>query len=69
MLRKYLLRRSCSDGPIFRRSFVQKVLCLEGSMFRKNSLQGPIFKRSCVPKVLCSERLMLEHISIFQVQI
>ena len=36
----------CSEGSIFRRSYVQKVLCSE----------GPIFRRSYVQKFLCSEK-------------
>ena len=35
----------CSEGPMFRRSYVQKVLCSE----------GPLFRRFYVQKVLCSE--------------
>ena len=35
----------CSEGPMFRRSYVQKVLCSEGSILR----------RFYVQKVLCSE--------------
>ena len=46
---------------MFRRSYVQKVLCLEGSMFRRSFVQkvlcseGPLFRRSYVQKVICSE--------------
>ena len=46
---------------MFRRSYVQKVLCLEGSMFRRSFVQkvlcseGSIFRRFYVQKVLCSE--------------
>ena len=40
MFRKYL----------FKRFYVQKVLCSEGPMFRKK-----LFKRSYIQKVLCSE--------------
>ena len=41
-------------SSMFRRSFVQKVLCLEGSMFRRFYIQkvlcseGPMFRRSYV---------------------
>ena len=35
----------CSEGPMFRRFYVQKVLCSE----------GPMFRRFYVQKVLCSE--------------
>ena len=51
----------CSEGSMFRRSFVQKVLCSEGSMFRRLYVQkvlyseGSMFRRSYVQKVLCSE--------------
>ena len=37
---------------MFRRFYVPKVLCSEGSMFRRS-----IFRRFCIPKVLCSEKL------------
>ena len=54
------------DCPMFRRFYVQKVLCsenicLKGSMFRKFYIQkvlcseGSMFRRSYVQKVLCSE--------------
>ena len=54
------------DCPMFRRFYVQKVLCSEnicskGSMFRRFYIQkvlcseGPIFRRSYIQKVLCSE--------------
>ena len=42
----------CSEGPMFRRSYVQKVLCSEGSMFRRLYIQ----------KVLCSEGPMFRNI-------
>ena len=56
----------CSEGSIFRRSYVQKVLCSEGSIFRRSYVQkvlcsenicskGPIFRRFYVQKVLYSE--------------
>ena len=51
----------CSDGPLFRRSYVQKVLCSEGPLFRRSYVQkvlcseGSIFRRFYVQKVLCSE--------------
>ena len=60
--------RSRTDGDcsMFRRFYVQKVLCSEniyskGSMFRRFYIQkvlcseGPIFRRSYIQKVLCSE--------------
>ena len=51
----------CSEGPMFRRSYVQKVLCSEGPLFRRSYVQkvlcseGSIFRRFYVEKVLCSE--------------
>ena len=69
------------EGPIFRRSYVQKVLCSENIyLFRRSYVQlvfyseVPMFEKSYVQKVLysedlCSEGLMLEHISIFQFQV
>ena len=42
----YRVTALCSEGSIFRRSYVQKVLCSE----------GPIFRRSYVQKVLCTEK-------------
>ena len=54
------------DCPMFRRFYVQKVLCSEnicskGSVFRRFYIQkvlcseGPMFRRFYVQKVLCSE--------------
>ena len=57
MFRKYLVKRSyvqkvlCSEGPIFRRFYVQKVLCSE-----------KMAKRSYIQKVLCSEGPILRYI-------
>ena len=51
----------CSEGPMFRRSYIQKVLCSEGPLFRRFYVQkvlcseGSIFRRFYVQKVLCSE--------------
>ena len=51
----------CSEGPMFRSSYVQKVLCSEGPLFRRSYAQkvlcseGPLFRRSYAQKVLCSE--------------
>ena len=51
----------CSEGPMFRRSYVQKVLCSEGPVFRRSYVQkvlcseSSIFRRFDVQKVLCSE--------------
>ena len=60
------LRRQNGDCPMFRRFYVQKVLCSEnicskGSMFRRFYVQkvlcseGSMFRRLYVQKVLCSE--------------
>ena len=52
MLRRFYVQKIfvrkvlCSEGSIFRRAYVQKVLCSE----------SPIFRRSYVLKVLCSEK-------------
>ena len=51
----------CSEGPMFRRSYVRKVLCSDGPLFRRSYVQkvlcseGSIFRRFYVQKVLCSE--------------
>ena len=51
----------CSEGPMFRRSHVQKVLCSEGPLFRRFYVQkvlcseGSIFRRFYVQKVQCLE--------------
>ena len=66
------------DCPMFRRFYVQKVLCsenicLKGSMFRRFYIQkvqcseGPmfrkyLFKRSYIQKVLCSEGPIFRYI-------
>ena len=48
-------------SSMFRRSYVQKVLCSEGSMSRRSLVQkvlfseGSMFRRSYVLKVLCPE--------------
>ena len=58
-----------SDWPMFRRFYVQKVLCSEnicskGSMFRRFYIQkvlcseGSMFRRFYIQKVQCSEGLM-----------
>ena len=53
-----LVTALCSEGPMFRRFYVQKVLCSEGPMFRKFYVQkvlyseGSIFRRSYVQKYL-----------------
>ena len=50
--RFYVQKVLCSEGSKLRRSFVQKVLCSEGSMFRRFYIQ----------KVLCSEGPMFRNI-------
>ena len=43
---------------MFRRSYVQKVLCSEGPLFRRSYVQKVLystFRRFYVQKVLCSE--------------
>ena len=60
------LNVQCGDCPMFRRFYIQKVLCSEniyskGSMFRRFYIQkvlcseGSMFRRSYIQKVLCSE--------------
>ena len=57
----YTVTALCSEGPMFRRSYAQKVLCSEGPLFRRFYVQkdlcseGSIFRRFYVQKVLCSE--------------
>ena len=54
----------CSEGPVFRRSYVPK---LRGSMFRRFYVpkvlcsEGSMFRRFYVPKVLCSEGSMFRR--------
>ena len=61
-----LVTALCSEGSMFRRFYVQKVLCSEnicwkGSLFRRFYIQkalcseGSMFRRSYIQKVLCSE--------------
>ena len=63
----------CSEGPRFRRFyvqkiFVQKVLCSEGSIFRRSYVQkvlyseSPMFRRSYVQKVLYSDMFRRSYI-------
>ena len=62
-----------SYSSMFRRSYVQKVLCLEGSMFRRSfvqkvlCLEGSMFRRSFVQKFLCSEGSMFRRFYIQKV--
>ena len=56
-----LVTALCSEGPMFRRSYVWKVLCSEGLLFRRSYVQkvrcseSSIFRRFYVQKVICSE--------------
>ena len=43
--RFYVQKVLCSEGPMFRRFYIQKVLCLEGSMFRNICSQCPMFRK------------------------
>ena len=43
--RSYVQKVLCSEGPLFRRSYVQKVLCSEGPMFRNICSEGPMFRK------------------------
>ena len=45
----------CSEGPIFRRSYVQKVLCSENICS-----EGPMFRWYHIQKIICSESPMSE---------
>ena len=49
--RFYVQKVLCSEGPMFRRFYVQKVLYSEGSMFRRSYVQKYLFRRSYVQKV------------------
>ena len=53
--RSYVQKVLCSEGPLFRRSYVQKVLCSEGSIFRRFYVQKVLCSEIFVQKVLCSE--------------
>ena len=74
LLQSYISVRGVPTGdcPMFRRFYVQKVLCLEnncskGSMFRRFYIQkvlcseGSMFRRSYIQKVLCSEGSMFRR--------
>ena len=62
----------CSEGPMFRRFYVQKVLCSEGPMFRRFYIQKVLYGRMVlcseifVQKVLCLESRLQVIISQFQ---
>ena len=45
----------CSEGPMFRRSYVQKVLCSEGSIFRRFYVENVLCSEIFVQTVLCLE--------------
>ena len=47
----------CSEGPTFRRSNVQRVLCLENICS-----EGPMFRWSHIQKIICSENPMFRNI-------
>ena len=49
--RFYVQKVLCSEGPMFRRFYVQKVLYSEGSMLRRFYVQKYLFRRSYVLKV------------------
>ena len=53
--RSYVQKVLCSEGPLFRRSYVQKVLCSEGSIFRRFYVQKVLCSEIFVQKVLCLE--------------
>ena len=53
--RSYVQKVLCSEGPLFRRSYVQKVLCSEGSIFRRFYVQKVLRSEIFVQKVLCLE--------------
>ena len=78
----YVQKALCSESPIFRRSYVQKVLCSENicsesPLFRWSHIQkilyseGPMFRRSYVQKifvqkVLCSDGPILRRSYMFR---
>ena len=47
----------CSEGPIFRRAYVQRVLCSENICS-----EGPMFRWSHIQKRICSESSMFRNI-------
>ena len=53
--RSYVQKVLCSEGPLFRRSYVQKALCSEGSIFRRFYVQKVLCSEIFVQKVLCLE--------------
>ena len=44
--RSYVQKVLCSEGPMFRRFYVQKVLCSEGSKFRRFYVQKVLYSES-----------------------
>ena len=55
--RSYVQKGLCSEGSIFRGSFVQKVQFSEGSVFRRFYVQKILCSEIFVQKVLCLTRL------------
>ena len=53
--RSYVQKVLCSEGPLFRRSYVQNVLCSEGSIFRSFYVEMVLCSEIFVQKVLCLE--------------
>ena len=53
--RSYVQKVLCSEGPLFRRSYVPKVLCSEGSIFRRFYVQKVLCSKIFVQKILCLE--------------
>ena len=67
----------CSEGPIFRRFyvqkiFVQKVLCSDGIIFRRSYVQKVLcqkylFRRSYTQKVLYVQKILYSEIFVWKV--
>ena len=53
--RSYVQKVLCSAGPLFGRFYVQKVLCSECPIFRRFYVQKVLCSEIFVQKVLCSE--------------
>ena len=43
--RSYVQKVPCLEGSMFRRFYIQKVLCSEGPMFRNICSEGPMFRK------------------------
>ena len=54
-LQLFVQKVLCSEGSMFKRSYIQKVLCSEGSMFRRFYVQKVLCSEIFVQKVLCLE--------------